>query len=43
MTGPIAKFEDRTLIEMSVAGHSESFSVLMERAMEQRLGGASER
>jgi RNA polymerase sigma-70 factor, ECF subfamily len=31
MTGPIAKFEDRTLIEMSVAGHSEGFSVLMER------------
>jgi RNA polymerase sigma-70 factor, ECF subfamily len=31
MTEPIARAEDRTLIEMAVAGHSECFSVLMER------------
>ena len=31
MTRPIAGFEDRTLIEMAVAGDNECFSVLMER------------
>jgi len=31
MTGPIARFEDRTLIEMAVAGQGECFSVLMNR------------
>lgn len=31
MTGPIARFEDRTLIELTVAGHIECFSVLMDR------------
>ncbi|MBV8830184.1 MAG: sigma-70 family RNA polymerase sigma factor [Acidobacteriaceae bacterium] len=31
MTAPIARFEDKTLIELTVAGQSECFSVLMDR------------
>jgi RNA polymerase sigma-70 factor, ECF subfamily len=31
MTAPIAKFEDRMLIEMTVAGRTDCFSVLMKR------------
>jgi RNA polymerase sigma-70 factor, ECF subfamily len=31
MTGPIARFEDKTLIQLTVAGHIDCFSVLMNR------------